>query len=155
VSSTPSCSGNTYRGLDNTYRGLNNITVKSKFSLPVIDELMDELTGSSRFSKLDLRAGYHHICLAPGEEYKTTFQTHSGHYECKVIAFGLCGAPSTFQGAMNMTLAPLLRKGVLVFFDDILVYSSTLDHVRQLEQVLQLLAQDKWKVKMFFWTEAN
>jgi hypothetical protein len=92
------------------YRALNAITVKSKFPLPIIDELMDELSGASRFSKLDLREGYHQICLAPGEEYKTVFQTHSGQYEFKVMAFGLCGAPNTFQGAMNCTLAPLLRK---------------------------------------------
>jgi hypothetical protein len=83
------------------YRGLNNITVKGKFPLPVIDELMDDLAGSSWFSKLDLRAGYHQICLAPGEEYKTVFQTHSCHYEFKVMAFGLCGAPNIFQGALN------------------------------------------------------
>jgi hypothetical protein len=76
---------------------------------------MDELAGSSWFSKLDLRAGYHLICLSPREEYKTTFQTHSRHYEFKVMAFGLCGAPNTFQGEMNSTLAPLLRKCALVF----------------------------------------
>jgi hypothetical protein len=78
------------------FRGLNSITLKGKLPLPLIDELMDELCGASRFSKLDLRAGCHQICLAPGEEYKTAFQTHSGHYEFKVMAFGLCGAPNTF-----------------------------------------------------------
>jgi hypothetical protein len=98
------------------YRGLNNITVKGKFPLLGIDELMDELAGSSWFSNLDLRAGYHQICLDLGEEYKIAFQTHLGYYEVKVMAFGICGASSTFQGAMNKTLAPLLRKGVLVFF---------------------------------------
>jgi hypothetical protein len=130
------------------YRGLNALTVKGKFPLPVIDELMDELAWASWFSKLDLRAGYHQIRLAPGEEYKTAFQTHSDLYEFRVMAFGLCGAPNTFQSAMNATLAPLLRKCVLVFFDDILVYSPTLDqHVHHLEQVLQLLAQARWQVK--------
>jgi hypothetical protein len=87
---------------------------------------MDELCGASWFSKLDLRVGYHQICLALGEGYKTVFQTHLGHYEFRIMAFGLCGAPSTFQTAMNITLAPLLRKCVLVFFDDILVYSPSL-----------------------------
>jgi hypothetical protein len=110
---------------------------------------MDELCEASWFSKLDLRAGYHQICLAHGEEYKTAFQAHSGHYEFRVMAFGLCGAPNTFQNAMNLTLAPLLRKYVLVFFDDKLVYNPTLqEYVLQLQQVLTLLEQDKWQVKL-------
>jgi hypothetical protein len=122
------------------YRGLNAITVKGKFPLPIIDELMDELARSSWFSKLDLRASYYQICLAPGEEYKTVFQTHSGQYEFRVMALGLCGAPNTFQSAMNTTLAPLLRKCCLVFFDDILIYNPTMvAHVDHLQQVLQLL----------------
>jgi hypothetical protein len=126
------------------HRGLNALTVKGKFPLPVIDELMDELAGASWFSKLDLRARYHQICLAPGEEYKTAFETHSGQYEFRVMPFGLCGAPNTFQSSMNSTLSPLLRKSVLVFFDDMLVYSATLeDHVSHLQQVLQLLTRDK------------
>jgi hypothetical protein len=130
------------------YKALNAITMKSKFPLPVIDELMDELSGSCWFSMLDLRAGYHHIRLAPEEEYKIAFHTHSGHYEFKVMPFGLCGVPNTFQSDMNVTLAPLLRKSSLVFFDDILIYSTTLDdHVKHLEQVLQLLAQDNWHAK--------
>jgi hypothetical protein len=109
--------------------GLNALTIKGKFPLPIIDELMDELTGAKWFSKLDLRGGYHQICLAPGEEYKTAFLTHTGQYEFRVMAFGLYDTPNTFQEAMNATLAPLLRKCALVFFNDILVYSRTLpDH---------------------------
>jgi len=97
---------------------------------------------------LDLRAGFHQILLKPGEEHKTAFQTHFGHFEFKVLAFGLSGAPATFQGAMNYTLSPLLRKCVLVFFDDILVYSPTWeDHLSNLRQVLELLSRDQWNVK--------
>jgi hypothetical protein len=124
------------------------MTVVSKYPVPIIDELLDELAGARWFSKLDLRAGYHQIRLAPGEEFKTAFQTHSGLWEYKVMPFGLAGAPATFLGAMNTTLRPLLRKCVVVFFDDILVYSNSLaDHMIHLKSVLQLLRQDSWQVK--------
>lgn len=131
------------------YRQLNAITIKSKYPLPVIDELLDELVGAAWFSKLDLRAGYHQIRLVAGEEPKTTFQTHFGRFEFKVMSFGFTGAPATFQGAMNDTLAPILRKCALVFFDDILIYSPDLQtHVQDLKKVLQLLQNHQWKVKM-------
>jgi hypothetical protein len=128
---------------------LNALTLKSKFPIPVFDELMDELANAKWFSCLDLNSGYHQIRVKKGEEFKTAFQTHFGLFEFRVMAFGLCGAPGTFQGAMNTTLAPLLRKCVLVFFDDILVYSPTLaEHLIHLKQVLQLLANGKWQVKL-------
>lgn len=131
------------------YRHLNALTLKSKYPVPIIDELLDELFGAAWFSILDLRAGFHQILLKDGEAHKTAFQTHVGHYEFRVMAFGLTGAPGTFQRAMNHTLAPLLRKCVLVFFDDILIYSATLtDHVRHLQQVFELLDRAQWKVKM-------
>lgn len=85
------------------YRHLNAITIKSKYPVPIIDEFLDELSHASWFSSLDLRAGFHQIRLKPGEEYKTAFQTHCGHFEFRVMAFGLTGAPGTFQEAMNST----------------------------------------------------
>lgn len=131
------------------YRRFNAMNVPRKFPVPVIDELIDDLTGARWFSKLDLRAGYHQIRLAPGEEHKTAFYTHSGHYEYKVMSFGLSGAPATFQAAMNATLQSVLRKCALVFFDDILVYSTNLQqHLFDLSVVLSLLRKDKWQVKL-------
>jgi hypothetical protein len=95
--------------------------------------LLDELGDASWFTKLDLRSGFHQILLQPSEEFKMAFQTHFGQFEFVVMPFGLTGAPGTFQEAMNSTLAPLLHKFVLLFFDDILIYSRSyeehLDHV--------------------------
>lgn len=131
------------------YRQLNSITQKGTYPMPVIDELLDELAGAKFFSKLDLRAGYHQIRMAAGDEHKTAFQTHSGHYEYKVMSFGLTGAPATFQSAINDTLRSVLRKCALVFFDDILIYSPDMpSHLCHLKQVLQLLVDHQWKVKL-------
>jgi hypothetical protein len=130
------------------YCQLNAITIKGKYPVPIIDEFLDELSQASWFTCLDLRAGFHQIRIRVGEEYKTTFQTHCGHFEFKVMAFGLTGAPGTFQEAMNSTLSPYLRKFVLVFFYDILIYSKTYeDHVQHICLVLELLDKDQWKVK--------
>ena len=115
------------------FRQLNALTAKSKFPVPVFDQLMDELAHSSWFSKLDLCAGFHQILMQPGESFKIAFPTHLEQYEFNVMAFGLTGAPGTFQGAMNTTLAPGLHCFVIVFFNDILVYSRTFeDHLEYL-----------------------
>lgn len=111
--------------------------------MPVIEELLDGLTHASWFSCLDLTAGYHQILLQPCEEFKTAFQTHTGQYEFWVMAFGLSGALATFLKAMSTTLASLLRKCVLIFFDDILIFSRTYeDHLVHLRQVFELLHKD-------------
>jgi hypothetical protein len=131
------------------YRHPNALTLKTKFPVPVIDEFLDELHGASWFSTLDLRAGFHQIRMSPQDQHKTAFQTHHGHFEFRVMAFGLSGALATFQSAMNTTLAPIMRKYALVFFDDILVYNKSWeDHLFHLTQVLQLLFKDQWYIKL-------
>ncbi|XP_020186159.1 uncharacterized protein [Aegilops tauschii subsp. strangulata] len=131
------------------YRQLNALTCVAKFPVPIIEELLDELQGAQWFSKLDLRAGYHQIRIAEGDEFKTAFQAHFGQFEFKVLSFGLAGGPATFNGAVYTTLKPVNTKCVLMFFDDILIFSHTLDeHKEHLRQVLALLRRDQWKVKL-------
>lgn len=131
------------------YRRLNAYTVKNKFPLPVIEELFEELHGAKWFTTLDLKSGFHQIMVHEDDQYKTAFQTHHGHFEYKVMPYGLTGAPATFQFVMNHILAALLRKCVVVFIDDILIYSKTFeDHVKHVQLVFQLLHDHNLKVKL-------
>ena len=131
------------------YRALNELTIKNKYPLPLMDELFDRVHGAKWFSKLDLRTGFHQIRMAEEDIEKTAFRTRYGSYEYLVLPMGLCNAPGTFMQLMNDTFRDMLDRSVLVFLDDILIFSKTREeHLKHLETVLARLRDNKLYAKM-------
>ncbi|GBG85010.1 hypothetical protein CBR_g39474 [Chara braunii] len=131
------------------YRGLNRYTVKNSYPMPRSDELFDRLAGNRFFTKIDLHSSYHQIRVAAADQPKTAFRSRFGHYEFTVMPFGLTNAPATFQRAMNDIFRDILEQYVLVYLDDILVYSRTLEeHLRHLRDVLDRLRRHGFYAKL-------
>ncbi|GJR63848.1 putative reverse transcriptase domain-containing protein [Tanacetum coccineum] len=139
------------------YKELNKLTVKNRYPLPRIDDLFDQLQGSRFFSKIDLRSGYHQLRVHEDDIPKTAFRTRYGHFEFTVMPFGLTNAPAVFMDLMNRVCKPYLDKFVIVFIDDILIYSkSKEEHEVHLRLVLELLRKEKLYAKFSkceFWLQ--
>ena len=132
-------------------------TIRNQYPLPRIDELFDQLQGSRVYSKIDLRSGYHQLKVRENDVSKTTFRTRYGHYEFLVMPFGLTNAPAAFMDLMNRVFSPYLDKFVIIFIDDILVYSSSPEeHAEPFRTVLQILRERKLYAKFSkcqFWLD--
>jgi hypothetical protein len=139
------------------YRNLNAVTVKNKYPLPRIDDLLDQLKDAKFFSKIDLRSGYHQMKIRPEDIPKTAFVTRYGQYEFTVVSFGLTNAPAYFMNMMNKVFMEELDRFVVVFIDDILVYSASAEeHEQHLRVVLEKLRQNQLYAKFSkceFWLE--
>ena len=124
------------------YRGLNDISIKNRYPLPLINEIMDRVNGAKVFSKIDLKDAYYRIRIREGDEWKTAFRTRYGHFEYLVMPFGLTNAPATFQAYINRVLRGLVDDCCIVYLDDILIFSqSEEEHRRHLELICERLRQ--------------
>jgi hypothetical protein len=130
------------------YRSLNEVTIKNKYPLPIIDDLFDQLKGACVFSKIDLHSGYHQLKIRASDVPKTTFTIRYGLYEYTIMSFGLTNAPAYFMYLMNKVFMEFLDKFVVVFIDDMLVFSKTKEeHAEHLRLVLKKLRENKLYVK--------
>ncbi|KAL0539892.1 hypothetical protein IC582_024113 [Cucumis melo] len=130
------------------YRELNEVTVKNRYPLPKIDDLFDQLQRATVFSKIDLRSGYHQLRIKDSDIPKTAFRSRYGHYEFIVMSFGLTNAPAVFMDLMNRVFKDFLDTFVIVFIDDILIYSKTeAEHEEHLHQVLETLRANRLYAK--------
>ena len=139
------------------YRSLNEVTIKNKYPLPRIDDLFDQLRGARVFSKIDLRSGYHQLKIRPSDIEKTAFTTRYRLYEYTIMSFGLTNAPAYFMYLINKVFMEYLDKFVMVFIDDILVYSKNEEeHEEHMRLVLQKLRENQLYAKMSkceFWLD--
>jgi hypothetical protein len=130
------------------YRALNNKTVKNRYPIPRINELLDELHGAVYFNKTNLHSRYHQIRMREHDIQRATFICHYGNYEFLVMPFGLTNMPTTFQSCMNHVVNKRLRKSLLVFFDDLLIYSVTWeDHLKHVDEIFRIMEEQSLYAK--------